>query len=146
MMVVLVLLRDLNPAFTKEEVEALLNERMKKETRIYTKKKMEQMGDLIKRLKNCVRWFKSVEEGYVQDKEKLQEDLDSAEKKLLISFATVWTVGKFGRKVCDGFDPGIVNSRLVTTLERCVLSKIMLRSSTFSYGQDVLPHVWDILS
>jgi kinesin family protein C1 len=42
---------------------------------------MEQMGDLIKRLKNCVRWFKRVEEGYVQEKEKLQTDLESAEKK-----------------------------------------------------------------
>ncbi|KAK2447120.1 kinesin protein KIN-14N [Trifolium repens] len=67
--------------FTKEEVEALLNERMKKDTRLDTKKKMEQMGDLIKRLKNCVRWFKRVEEGYVQEKEKLQTDLESAEKK-----------------------------------------------------------------
>ncbi|CAJ2648815.1 unnamed protein product [Trifolium pratense] len=67
--------------FTKEEVEALLNERMKKETRLDTKKKMEQMGELIKRLKNCVRWFKRVEEGYVQEKEKLQTDLDSLDKK-----------------------------------------------------------------
>lgn len=44
-------------------------------------KKMEQMGDLIKRLKLCVRWFKRVEEGYIQEKEKLQTELESAEKK-----------------------------------------------------------------
>jgi hypothetical protein len=44
-------------------------------------KKMEQMVDLIKRLKNCVRWFKVVEEGYIKEKEKLQTDLESAEKK-----------------------------------------------------------------
>ena len=42
---------------------------------------MEQMVDLIKRLKNCVRWFKVVEEGYIKEKEKLQTDLESAEKK-----------------------------------------------------------------
>jgi len=44
---------------------------------------MEQMGDLIRRLKLCVRWFKKVEEGYVQEKEKLQTDLESAEKKCI---------------------------------------------------------------
>ena len=42
---------------------------------------MEQMGDLIKRLKLCVRWFKKVEEGHIQEKEKLQEALESSEKK-----------------------------------------------------------------
>lgn len=50
---------------------------------IVWQKKMEQMGDLIKRLKNCVRWFKRVEEGYIQEKEKLQTDLESAEKKCI---------------------------------------------------------------
>ncbi|KAL2579367.1 hypothetical protein AAZV13_15G059700 [Glycine max] len=44
---------------------------------------MDQMGDLIKRLKLCLRWFKRVEEGYIQEKEKLQTDLESAEKKCL---------------------------------------------------------------
>ena len=44
---------------------------------------MDQMGDLIKRLKLCVRWFKRVEEGYILQKEKLQTDLQSAEKKCL---------------------------------------------------------------
>lgn len=67
--------------FTKEEVEALLTEKMKKGNPLDTKKKMEQMVDLIKRLKNCVRWFKVVEEGYIKEKEKLQTDLESAEKK-----------------------------------------------------------------
>ncbi|RZB63365.1 kinesin-like protein KIN-14C [Glycine soja] len=70
--------------FTKEEVEALLNEKMNtKENRYDNKKKMDQMGDLIKRLKLCLRWFKRVEEGYIQEKEKLQTDLESAEKKCL---------------------------------------------------------------
>ncbi|XP_057420290.1 kinesin-like protein KIN-14C [Lotus japonicus] len=67
--------------FTKEDVDALLNEKMKKGNPYDNKKKMEQMGDLIKRLKLCVRWFKRVEEGYVQEKEKLQSELESAVKK-----------------------------------------------------------------
>ncbi|KHN33612.1 Kinesin-1 [Glycine soja] len=54
-----------------------------KENRYDNKKKMDQMGDLIKRLKLCLRWFKRVEEGYIQEKEKLQTDLESAEKKCL---------------------------------------------------------------
>lgn len=44
-------------------------------------KKIEQMTDLIKRLKLCVRWFKRIEEGYVQEKEKLRFELEAAEKK-----------------------------------------------------------------
>ncbi|XP_014522914.1 kinesin-like protein KIN-14C [Vigna radiata var. radiata] len=66
--------------FTKEEVEALLNEKKKGNT-YDSKKKMEQMTDLIKRLKACVRWYKTIEEGYVQEKEKLQSELEASEKK-----------------------------------------------------------------
>ncbi|KAL5096549.1 hypothetical protein RYX36_000876 [Vicia faba] len=62
--------------FTEEEVDALLEERMKKGIPRDTKKKMENMVDLIKRLKQCVRWFKG-------KKEKLQADLESAEKKCI---------------------------------------------------------------
>ncbi|KAI4299239.1 hypothetical protein L6164_032716 [Bauhinia variegata] len=67
--------------FTKEDVDALLNEKMKKGNTFDNKKKIEQMGDLIKRLKLCVRWFKQVEEGHIQEKEKLQAALGCAEKK-----------------------------------------------------------------
>ncbi|XP_024636850.1 kinesin-like protein KIN-14D isoform X2 [Medicago truncatula] len=42
--------------FTKDDIEALLNEKMKKGTPFDNKKKMEQMVDLIKRLKLCVQW------------------------------------------------------------------------------------------
>ncbi|KAF7843080.1 kinesin-like protein KIN-14C [Senna tora] len=67
--------------FTKEDVEALLNEKMKKGNPYDHKKKMDQMADLIKRLKLCVRWFKQVEEGYIEEKQNLQSALESAEKK-----------------------------------------------------------------
>ncbi|KAH1087496.1 hypothetical protein GYH30_018859 [Glycine max] len=66
--------------FTKDEVETLLNEKKKGNT-YDNKKKIEQMTDLIKRLKLCVRWFKRIEEGYVQEKEKLRFELEAAEKK-----------------------------------------------------------------
>ncbi|KAF1882011.1 hypothetical protein Lal_00038654 [Lupinus albus] len=66
--------------FTSEEVEALLNQRMKKGNS-YDKKEMDHRADLVKRLKLCVRWYKRVEEGYLQEKEKLQIELQSAEKK-----------------------------------------------------------------
>ncbi|OIV93160.1 hypothetical protein TanjilG_20822 [Lupinus angustifolius] len=67
--------------FTKEDVEALLNEKRKKGDPFDNKKKQELMAAYIKRLKLCVRWFIKVEEGYVQEKEKLQSELESLEKK-----------------------------------------------------------------
>ncbi|KAK7282417.1 hypothetical protein RIF29_11164 [Crotalaria pallida] len=67
--------------FMKEDVEALLNEKRKKADLFDNKKKQEQMADYIKRLKLCVRWYIKVEEGYVQEKEKLQSELESVEKK-----------------------------------------------------------------
>ncbi|OIV91606.1 hypothetical protein TanjilG_09018 [Lupinus angustifolius] len=68
--------------FTSEEVEALLNQRMKKGNS-YDKKEMDHRADLVKRLKLCVRWYKRVEEGYIQEKEKLRIELQSAEKKCI---------------------------------------------------------------
>ncbi|CAL0300852.1 unnamed protein product [Lupinus luteus] len=68
--------------FTTEEVEALLNQRMKKGNS-YDKKEMDHRAELVKSLKHCVRWYKRVEEGYIQEKEKLQIELQSAEKKCI---------------------------------------------------------------
>ncbi|KAE9595033.1 hypothetical protein Lal_00041240 [Lupinus albus] len=68
--------------FTSDEVEALLNQRMKKGNS-YDKKEMDHRADLVKSLKNCVRWYKRVEEGYIQEMEKLQIELQSAEKKCI---------------------------------------------------------------
>ncbi|MED6169497.1 Kinesin-like protein KIN-14C [Stylosanthes scabra] len=67
--------------FTKEDVEALLNEKMKKGNPYDNKKKMEQMTDLIKKLKLCVRWFKKIEEGDSQEKQRLGSELEAAQKK-----------------------------------------------------------------
>ncbi|OIW10490.1 hypothetical protein TanjilG_00428 [Lupinus angustifolius] len=67
--------------FTKDDVDALLNEKRKKGDPFDNKKKQEQMADYIKRLKLCVRWFIKVEEGYAKEKEKLQFELESIKMK-----------------------------------------------------------------
>ncbi|XP_045826070.1 kinesin-like protein KIN-14C isoform X1 [Trifolium pratense] len=60
--------------FTKEDIEALLIEKMKKGIPYDNKKKMDQMVDLIKRLKLCVRWC-------VDENDKLHSEVESAAKK-----------------------------------------------------------------
>lgn len=66
--------------FTKEEVEALLNEKIKGK-KFDVKGKMEQMNDQIKRQKQCIKWFQEVEEKFTQEKEKLTDMVESAENK-----------------------------------------------------------------
>ncbi|KAL5772677.1 hypothetical protein ACOSQ2_012601 [Xanthoceras sorbifolium] len=69
-----------NVEFSKEEVEALLNEKPKAK-KFDLKAKMEQMIEHNKRLKLCVKWFQQVDENHNLDKEKLRSALESAEKK-----------------------------------------------------------------
>lgn len=66
--------------FTKEEVEALLNEKIKSK-KFDLKGKLEQMNDQIRRQKQCIKWFREVEERYNQEKEKLTNTLECAENK-----------------------------------------------------------------
>ncbi|XP_054796454.1 kinesin-like protein KIN-14C isoform X2 [Prosopis cineraria] len=67
--------------FTKEDVEALLTEKMKTGNPFDNKGKIDQMGKLIRRLKLCVKYFEKREESNNEEKEKLQSALESAEKK-----------------------------------------------------------------
>ncbi|KAA8519950.1 hypothetical protein F0562_014140 [Nyssa sinensis] len=66
--------------FTKEEVDALLNEKIKGK-KFDLKGKMEQMNDHIRKLKLCIKWFQEVEEGHTQEEEKLRIRLESSERK-----------------------------------------------------------------
>ncbi|KAK9267120.1 hypothetical protein L1049_009539 [Liquidambar formosana] len=66
--------------FTKEEVEALLNEKTKGK-KFDTKGKMEQMNDYIKRLRLCIKWFQELEKSFLLEEEKLRNSLESAERK-----------------------------------------------------------------
>ncbi|KAG8365029.1 hypothetical protein BUALT_Bualt18G0060500 [Buddleja alternifolia] len=66
--------------FTKDEVEALLNKRLRVKNLNY-KEKLDQMGDCIKKLKQCIKWFQQLEEKSGAEQEKLANLLKLAEKK-----------------------------------------------------------------
>lgn len=67
--------------FTKEEVEALLNEKPKTK-KFDLKAKIEQMTEHNKRFKLCIKWFQQVDVNHVLEKQKVQSALESTEKKL----------------------------------------------------------------
>ncbi|KAL6553949.1 hypothetical protein OROMI_019622 [Orobanche minor] len=67
--------------FTKEDVEALLNEKLKVKNKFNYKEKSEQMAECIKKLKQCIKWFQQLEGNYVTGQEKLKNLLAVAEKR-----------------------------------------------------------------
>ncbi|KAK6151763.1 hypothetical protein DH2020_014398 [Rehmannia glutinosa] len=67
--------------FTKEDVEALLNEKLRIKNKFNYKEKSEQMAECIKRLKQCIKWFQQLEGNYVTEQEKLNNLLELAEKR-----------------------------------------------------------------
>lgn len=42
---------------------------------------MDQMNELINKLKLCIKWFQSNEEEHIQELEKLKSSLESAESR-----------------------------------------------------------------
>uniref|UniRef100_A0A7N0TZ82 Kinesin-like protein n=1 Tax=Kalanchoe fedtschenkoi TaxID=63787 RepID=A0A7N0TZ82_KALFE len=67
--------------FTKEDVEALLNEKMKNKMRSTLKEKHDQMIDYIKRLKLCIKWFQELEVNYLEEQENVQTRLNDVERR-----------------------------------------------------------------
>ncbi|XP_077222386.1 kinesin-like protein KIN-14D [Tasmannia lanceolata] len=67
--------------FTREDVEALLNEKTKGKNKFDHKGKCEQMTEHIKKLRVCIKWFQEKEEIGKLEQEKLQGMLESAERK-----------------------------------------------------------------
>ncbi|KOM49938.1 hypothetical protein LR48_Vigan08g076500 [Vigna angularis] len=67
--------------FTREDVEALLNERAKRKDRFNYKERCENMVDYIKRLKVCIRWFQDLEMYYSLEQEKLKNSLELTQQK-----------------------------------------------------------------
>ncbi|KAF8410940.1 hypothetical protein HHK36_003477 [Tetracentron sinense] len=67
--------------FTKEDVEALLNEKMKGKQKLDFKGKCEQMMEYIKKLRLCIKWFQELDEGHLLEQEKLRNMLESADRK-----------------------------------------------------------------
>ncbi|KAF8055299.1 hypothetical protein N665_1299s0001 [Sinapis alba] len=66
--------------FTREDVEALLNERIKYKSKFNYKERCENMMEYIKRLRLCIRWFQEVELDYAFEQEKLKNALVLNEK------------------------------------------------------------------
>ncbi|CAA7049212.1 unnamed protein product [Microthlaspi erraticum] len=66
--------------FTRDDVEALLNERIKYKSKFNYKERCENMMDYIKRLRLCIRWFQELELDYAFEQEKLKNALELNEK------------------------------------------------------------------
>ncbi|KAL6999396.1 Kinesin-like protein KIN-14N [Sarracenia purpurea var. burkii] len=67
--------------FTREDVEALLNEKMKTKNKFNLKEKCDQMIEYIKRLRLCIKWFQELEGSHLLEQENLKNLLEMAEKK-----------------------------------------------------------------
>ncbi|XP_076912753.1 kinesin-like protein KIN-14N isoform X1 [Bidens hawaiensis] len=67
--------------FTREEVEALLNMKIKTKDKFNLKEKCDLMMEYIKKLRLCVKWFQDFEGGLSVEHEKLKELFELAEKK-----------------------------------------------------------------
>ncbi|CAN1319086.1 Kinesin-like protein KIN-14C [Linum perenne] len=66
--------------FTKEEVEALVNERPKMK-KFDHKGNLEVMTEFNGRLKVCIKWCQKREEGHVEEESKLRSSLEASEKR-----------------------------------------------------------------
>ncbi|KAJ4726157.1 Kinesin-like protein [Melia azedarach] len=67
--------------FTREDVEALLNEKMKYKNKFNYKERCENMMDYIKRLRLCIKWFQELEGDYAFEHERLRNALELTEQK-----------------------------------------------------------------
>ncbi|KAJ9182746.1 hypothetical protein P3X46_006704 [Hevea brasiliensis] len=67
--------------FTREEVDVLLNERMKYKNKFNYKERCDNMMDYIKRLRLCIKWFQELEGFYLFEQEKLQNALEFTESR-----------------------------------------------------------------
>ncbi|KAJ8422539.1 hypothetical protein Cgig2_032172 [Carnegiea gigantea] len=66
--------------FTREEVEALLNEKIKGK-KFDLKGKLEQISESNKKLRLCIKWFQGIEQTLIKEQEALRNSLDALEKK-----------------------------------------------------------------
>ncbi|KAL2523662.1 Kinesin-3 [Abeliophyllum distichum] len=66
---------------TKEDIVALLNEKLKIKNKYNYKDISEQRFEYIKRLKQCIKWFQQLEGNYITEQEKLNNLLELAEKQ-----------------------------------------------------------------
>ncbi|KAJ4822702.1 Kinesin-like protein KIN-14N [Turnera subulata] len=67
--------------FTRDDVDALLSERLRYKSKFNYKERCENMMDYIKRLRLCIRWFQELEGSYLYEQEKLQNALEFTEER-----------------------------------------------------------------
>ncbi|PWA83976.1 kinesin 3 [Artemisia annua] len=67
--------------FRREDVEALLNEKIRPKDKFSLKEKCDTMMDYIKRLRMCIKWFQELEGDLLFEQEKHMRMLESAEQK-----------------------------------------------------------------
>ncbi|XP_057950155.1 kinesin-like protein KIN-14N [Malania oleifera] len=67
--------------FTREDVDALLNEKMKGKNKFNLKEKCDQMMDYIRKLRLCIKWFQELEGSYLLEQETLRNMLEMNERK-----------------------------------------------------------------
>uniref|UniRef100_A0A165ZDW0 Kinesin-like protein n=2 Tax=Daucus carota subsp. sativus TaxID=79200 RepID=A0A165ZDW0_DAUCS len=67
--------------FTKDEVDALLNEKMKTKNKFNLKEKCDQMMEYIKKLRRCIRSFQQLEGNYLFEQDRLNNLLELAHNK-----------------------------------------------------------------
>ncbi|XP_030443942.1 kinesin-like protein KIN-14N [Syzygium oleosum] len=68
--------------FTREDVDALMNEKPKSKNKFNYKERCENMLDYIKRLRLCVKWFQELEDSYLQEQERLRNALNYTQQRL----------------------------------------------------------------
>ncbi|CDY29282.1 BnaC01g19340D [Brassica napus] len=66
--------------FTREDVDALLHERIKYKSKYNYKERCENTMDYVKRLRLCIRWFQELELDYAFEQEKLKNAMGLNEK------------------------------------------------------------------
>ncbi|KAK6269819.1 hypothetical protein POUND7_006924 [Theobroma cacao] len=67
--------------FTREDVEALVSEKMKYKNKFNYKERCENMMEYIKRLRLCIKWFQELEGEYAFEQEKLRSALELTERR-----------------------------------------------------------------
>ncbi|GLT72531.1 hypothetical protein SLA2020_444570 [Shorea laevis] len=67
--------------FTREDVEALLTEKMRCKSKFNYKERCENMSDYIRRLRLCIKWFLELETEYAYEQEKLRNALELTERR-----------------------------------------------------------------
>ncbi|GLT83486.1 hypothetical protein SLE2022_017730 [Rubroshorea leprosula] len=67
--------------FTREDVEALLTEKMRCKSKFNYKERCDNMTDYIKRLRLCIKWFLELETEYAYEQEKLRNALELTERR-----------------------------------------------------------------